>query len=83
MIFNDKPGFLDKDDVIKSMAAEIEMLRAELRASNHMKFTYMEDSHKMLAEIIRLRGHLHEQAQKMHGKYATWHDPKDKWGPCC
>lgn len=75
--YNENVGYLSKEDVIKSMAAEIEMLRKELRISNEMKFKYMDDCVKQIAENTRLRNHLHQQVQMMHGGYASWHDPKE------
>ena len=53
--YNGDGGYLSKDDIIKGMAAEIEMLKKELNISNQMKFTYMEDCTKMLAEYAHLK----------------------------
>ena len=75
--YNGDGGYLSKDDVIKGMAAEIEMLKKELRISNQMKFTYMDDCTKMLAENARLRNCLHKEVQALHGPFASWHDPKE------
>lgn len=80
MLFPDKPqdGYLSKDDLIKSMAAEIEYLRRELRENREMRLRYHDDCQKMFGEVIRLRGHLHSQAQEMHGPFSTWHDPEER-----
>ena len=53
--YNGDGGYLSKNDIIKGMAAEIEMLKKELNISNQMKFTYMDDCTKMLAEYARLK----------------------------
>jgi hypothetical protein len=53
--YNGDGGYLSKDDIIKGMAAEIEMLKKELNISNQMKFTYMDDCTKMLAEYAHLK----------------------------
>jgi hypothetical protein len=58
--YNGDGGYMSKHDVIKSMAAEIEMLREELRVSNEMKFKYMDDCVKQMAENSRLRNCLHK-----------------------
>ena len=56
--YNEDGGYLSKNDVIKGMAAEIEVLRKELNASNQMKFTYMNDCVKALAENARLKAEI-------------------------
>jgi hypothetical protein len=76
--YNGDGGYLSKDDIIKGMAAEIEMLRKQLRVSNEMKFKYMDDCVKQIAENARLRNCLHKEVQKLHGGYAYWHDPKEE-----
>ena len=53
--YNGDGGYLSKNDIIKGMAAEIEMLKKELNISNQMKFTYMDDCTKMLAEYAHLK----------------------------
>jgi hypothetical protein len=53
--YNGDGGYLSKEDIIKGMAAEIEMLKKELNISNQMKFTYMDDCTKMLAEYAHLK----------------------------
>ena len=77
IVYNGDGGYLSKNDVIKGMSAEIEMLREQLRVSNEMKFTYMDDCVKALAENARLRNCLHKEVQKLHGGYASWHDPME------
>ena len=77
ILYNGDGGYLSKNDVIKNMAAEIEMLKKELNISNQMKFTYMDDCTKMIAENARLRNCLHKEVQALHGPYASWHDPKE------
>jgi hypothetical protein len=54
IVYNGDGGYLSKDDIIKSMAAEIEMLREQLRVSNEMKFTYMDENRELKAEVTRL-----------------------------
>lgn len=76
--YNGDGGYLSKNDVIKGMAAEIEMLREQLRVSNEMKFKYMDDCVKVIAENARLRNCLHKEVQALHGGYAYWHDPKEE-----
>lgn len=76
MIFHDKPGYLDKDDIIKSMANDIERLQNELRESRYMKTKYRDDIQKVFDDNIRLRNELHRFAQMVYGPFATWHDPK-------
>lgn len=75
---NPQDGYLSKDDLIRSMAAEIEYLRSELYAAREMKMRYLDDCQKQFDENIRLRNHLHSQAQQIHGPYATWHDPEER-----
>ena len=78
--YNGDGGYLSNNDVIKGMAAEIEMLREQLRVSNEMKFKYMDDCIKVIAENARLRNCLHKEVQALHGPYASWHDPKEGKG---
>lgn len=75
---NPQDGYLSKDDLIRSMAAEIEYLRKELHVAREMKMRYLDDCMKQADDNIRLRNHLHTQAQMMHGPYATWHDPEER-----
>ena len=63
--YNGDGGYLSKNDIIKGMAAEIEMLKKELNISNQMKFTYMDDCTKMLAENARLKAEV-ERLTKAH-----------------
>ena len=77
IVYNGDGGYLSKNDVIKGMAAEIEMLQKELNISNQMKFKYMDDCVKALAENARLRNCLHKEVQALHGPYASWHDHKE------
>jgi len=76
--YNGDGGYLSRNDVIKGMAAEIEMLREQLRVSNEMNFKYMDDCVKQIEENARLRNCLHKEVQKLHGGYASWHDPKEE-----
>lgn len=50
MIYNDKPGFLDKDDVLKMQRAEIDMLRQEIREHIYVKEMHREQVDKLLKE---------------------------------
>lgn len=37
MMFNDKPGYLDKDDIIRAQAYDIDRLREEIREHIYVK----------------------------------------------
>ena len=82
---NGDGGYLSKNDIIKGMAAEIEMLKKELNISNQMKFTYMDDCTKMLAEYARLKAEVERlrkagdaMADEIIGCYnAEGYDPAD------
>lgn len=46
----DKPGYLDKDDILKMQQAEIEMLRQEIREHIYVKEMHREYVDKLLKE---------------------------------
>lgn len=50
MIYNDKPGFLDKDDVIRAQAYDIDRLREEIREHIAVKEMHREYIDKLLKE---------------------------------
>lgn len=50
MIYNDKPGFLDKDDVIRAQAYDIDRLREEIREHIYVKEMHREYIDKLLKE---------------------------------
>jgi ElaB/YqjD/DUF883 family membrane-anchored ribosome-binding protein len=50
MMFNDKPGYLDKDDIIRAQAADIDRLRAEIREHIYVKEMHREHIDKLLKE---------------------------------
>jgi ribosome-interacting GTPase 1 len=70
-------GYLSKDDIIKSMAHDIERLEKELHECRHMKTTYRGDVLEILADNARLRNELHKQAQMMYGPFAAWNAAKE------
>jgi hypothetical protein len=78
--YNGDGGYLSKDDIIKSMAAEIEMLRKELNISNEMKFTYMDDCVKALADYDRLKAE-NDRLRKAGDALALELEPSLKWNP--
>lgn len=50
MMFNDKPGYLDKDDIIRAQAADIDRLRAEIREHIYVKEMHREQVDKLMKE---------------------------------
>ena len=49
-MFNDKPGYLDKDDIIRAQAADIDRLRAEIREHIYVKEMHREQVDKLMKE---------------------------------
>ena len=50
MMFNDKPGYLDKDDIIRAQAADIDRLRKEIREHIYVKEMHRKHIDKLLKE---------------------------------
>lgn len=50
MMFPDKPGFLDKDDIIRAQAADIDRLREEIREHIYVKEMHREHVDKLMKE---------------------------------